>query len=83
LDDLPPEDRKAKYTSQTAIEIGKILGVSPALVDNALRGTIAGSADYVTDAGDFIINQVREWNGEAIPERPRALWIYLLLGHFL
>ena len=73
LDDLPPEERKAMYTSQTAIEIGKILGVSPALVDNALRGTIAGSADYVTDAGDFIINQVKEWNGEAIPERPTSI----------
>jgi hypothetical protein len=73
LDDLPPEERKAKYTSQTAIEVGKILDVSPALVDNALRGLIAGSADYVTDASDFIINEVRKWNGESIPEKPSSI----------
>jgi len=73
LDDLPPEDRKQKYTSDTAAELGKIFNVSPAIIDNTLRGLIAGSADYVTDASDFLIKQVREWNGEAIPERPSTI----------
>lgn len=73
LNDLPPEERKQKYTSDTAAELGKIFNVSPAIIDNTLRGLIAGSADYVTDASDFLIKQVREWNGEAIPEKPSAI----------
>lgn len=70
MDILEPEERKQKFTSETAILIGEQLGVSPAIVDNTLRGTLAGSAKYITDAGDIIINQVKEWNGETIPERP-------------
>jgi hypothetical protein len=70
MDDLAPEERKTKGTSETAVEVGKLLGVSPAKVDNTLRGLIAGSSRYVTDAGDFIINKVKEYNNEEIPEKP-------------
>ena len=72
MDDLPPEERKTRYGSRSAEEIGNILGVSPAKVDNALRGTLAGSAQYVTDAGDYILNEVDKWNGEEIPARPTS-----------
>ena len=72
MEDLPPEERKAKYTSRSADEIGKILGVSPAKVDNTLRGLLAGSAQYVTTAGDFILNEASKWNGEEIPARPTS-----------
>ena len=70
MDDLAPEERKTKGTSETAVEVGKLLGVSPAKVDNTLRGLIAGSAQYVTGAGDAIINAVKEYNEEDIPEKP-------------
>jgi hypothetical protein len=70
MDDLAPEERKTKGTSETAVEVGKLLGVSPAKIDNTLRGLIAGSSRYVTDAGDFIINKVKEYNNEEIPEKP-------------
>lgn len=70
MDDLAPEERKTKGTSETAVEVGKLLGVSPAKVDNTLRGLIAGSAQYVTGAGDAIINAVKEYNGEDIPAKP-------------
>ena len=73
MERLEPEQRKNKYTSDTATEIGSLFGVSPALVDNALRGSIAGSAQYVTDAGDKILKQVKEWNGQEIPDRPETL----------
>jgi hypothetical protein len=76
MDDLPPEERKTRYGSRSAEEIGKILGVSPAKVDNALRGTLAGSAQYVTDAGDYILNEVDKWNGEEIPARPTSPYGY-------
>ena len=72
MDDLPPEERKTKGTSEVAQELGDLLKVSPAKIDNALRGSLAGSAQYLTDAGDFIINEVRKWNGEEIPADPTS-----------
>jgi hypothetical protein len=72
MERLDPEFQSNKYTSETAKLIGKKLDMSPAIVDNTLRGTLAGSADYLTGAGDAIINQVREWNGETVPEKPKT-----------
>lgn len=65
-----PEERKNKYTTETADVVGRAIGVSPALVDNTLRGALAGSANYVTDAGDAVFNAVKKWNGEDVPEKP-------------
>jgi hypothetical protein len=70
MESLTPEQRYTKYTSETAKAIGKQLDISPAKIDNALRGTIAGSASWVTGAGDFILNQVKKWNNEDIIEKP-------------
>lgn len=72
LDDLPPEMRETKYTSETAKLLGKKLNYSPAKIDNAIRGTFATSGQYIMDAGDMILNKVREYNGEAIPEQPTS-----------
>ncbi len=72
LDSLPPEMRETKYTSETAKLIGKQLNYSPAKIDNAIRGTLATSGQYVMDAGDYIINEVRKYNGETIPEKPSS-----------
>lgn len=70
MDRLEPEKRANKYTSETARELGELLGVSPAIIDNSLRGQLAGTADYITDATDSILNSVKEWNGETLPEKP-------------
>lgn len=70
MDRLETERRANKYTSETARAIGGLLGISPAVVDNSIRGQLAGSAEYATDASDFILNSVKKWNGEALPEKP-------------
>jgi hypothetical protein len=70
MERLDPEKRANKYTSDTARLIGEKLGVSPAKVDNALRGQLAGSAEYATNAGDWILKQVKEWNGQTVPQKP-------------
>ncbi len=67
---LEPSERKNKYTSETANLIGEKFDVSPALVEHAVKGAIASSSRYLFDAGDSIINAVKKWNGEEIPERP-------------
>tara|TARA_R110000796_G_scaffold110905_1_gene222450 strand:+ start:1593 stop:6038 length:4446 start_codon:yes stop_codon:yes gene_type:complete len=72
MDTLSPEKRKTKGTSETAIALGKQFEMSPALVDNALRGTFASGAEYITDAGDIILNSVKKWNEEEIPETPTS-----------
>ncbi len=70
MDRLEPERRANKYTSETARALGGVLGVSPAVVDNSLRGQLAGAAEYATNASDFILKSVKKWNGETLPEEP-------------
>lgn len=72
LDNLPPEMRETKYTSETAKLLGKKLNYSPAKIDNAIRGVLSTSGQYAMDAGDYIINEVRKYNGETIPEEPKS-----------
>lgn len=73
LDQLEPAERKRKYTSETAQLIGQKFNISPAKIENALSGSIGTSAKYVTDAGDFLINSVKQYNGEEINEKPSSL----------
>ena len=72
MDKLPPELRKTSGTSMTAEELGKVLNYSPAKIDNIIRNTFATSGPYITDAGDFLLKQVKEWNGEEFAEDPTS-----------
>ena len=72
MDDLPPEERKTSGTSLTAQELGKVFNYSPAKIDNLIRGTFATSGSYITDAGDILLQKVKEWNGEEFPEAPTS-----------
>lgn len=72
MDDLPPEERKTAGTSLTAQELGKVFNYSPAKIDNLIRGTFATSGPYITDAGDILLEKVKEWNGEEFPEDPTS-----------
>ena len=62
LDDLEPELRKGPGSSLTAVEIGKFLNVSPYQIDTTLKGLFAGSAKYLTGAGDLILQQTKDAN---------------------
>lgn len=64
------EDKTNAYDSQTSKLLGKELDLSPALIDNAVGTQFGGAGRYVMDAGDTVINQVRKWNGEEVPEQP-------------
>ena len=70
MDSLPQEERATKYQSETAMLLGELSGQSPAIIENAIRGFLATSTPYVLGAGDYLINSVKEWNGEDIPEQP-------------
>lgn len=70
MEKLDPEMQSSKYTSETAKFLGEKLGVSPAKIENTLRGQLAGASDYVTGAGDLILDKVKEWNGEKNVDKP-------------
>ena len=70
LSRLKPEDRANKYTSETSKIIGKELGVSPAVLDNLVRGQLASAGAYGLQASDAIMKAVKEYNGETIAEKP-------------
>lgn len=82
-DQKAPAKRFTKGTSETAKALGEQFEMSPALIDNALRGTFATGAVYMTDAGDYILNSIKEWNGEEIPEDPTSVMDIPLLRAFM
>ena len=55
---LPPEEQYATYTSETAKKLGKILGVSPAKVENLVQGITGGMGKYALDIGDIALKTV-------------------------
>lgn len=71
MDDLPPEQRFTDYTSETAKLLGEKLEYSPALIESAMKGSLATSANYVLGAGDFLINEVNKFNGDKLPQTPK------------
>ena len=72
MDKKLPSERKTAGTSLTAEELGKLFNYSPAKIDNIIRGTFATSGPYITDAGDILLQKVKEWNGEEFPEDPTS-----------
>jgi hypothetical protein len=82
LEDMPPEEQKTRYTSEIAMAVGEKLNYSPAKIDKIVTGLTGGSGQYVLDAGDLIVNQVKKWNGEDIAERPARLADRPLIGNF-
>ena len=70
MEDLPPEQRKNAYTSQTAQFLGESVGQSPAQIENAIRAQFGGLGGYGLKAGDAMIDQVKRWNDVPVAEKP-------------
>ncbi len=70
MDRYEASERKNKYNSETAKAVGSALNVSPGVVDNTVRGVLAGAGTYATDAVDQIIKGIKKFNGEPLPARP-------------
>ncbi len=83
MDDFEPELRATPYTSETARALGEKFNISPVKVDFALRGTFASTSKYITGAGDLILNQIREFNGQEYSARPSSNLDVPILGSFL
>lgn len=70
MEDLPPDQRKNSYTSQTAQFLGESIGQSPAQIESAIRAQFGGLGGYALKSGDAIIDQVKKWNDVPVAEKP-------------
>lgn len=73
MNSLEPSLRANKFNSETSKILGEKLNISPAKIDHTIGSLLGTSGRYLTDAGDLIINSVREFNGEKTPEKVKTL----------
>jgi hypothetical protein len=59
--DLPPEQQKSRWTSETAIEIAKHTEIPAAKVDSLIYGYSAGMGKYATQISDPGVKEWRRW----------------------
>lgn len=57
-EDLPAFAQYTEYTSETAKTLGRWFNLSPAKIDNVIRGYFAGLGRYAVDATDDILRAV-------------------------
>ena len=69
-ENLPPFMQYGKYTTETAKELGKAIGYSPAKLENLIRGVTGGAGQYALEASDLAMGALgrkvegkrpREW----------------------
>lgn len=73
MNSLEPSLRANKFNSETSKLLGEKLNISPAKIDHTISSLLGTSGKYLTDAGDLMINSVREFNGEETPEKVKTL----------
>jgi len=56
---LPASERYSKYTGETWRELGKLLGMSPADLENIFRGYTAGLGQYATRVSDSLVRSMK------------------------
>lgn len=67
-------EQYTKYTSETSREIGKVTGLSPAKIDNLIRGYTGTSGAYGLQASDAMVRAIKEAKGERVqPKKPSEL----------
>lgn len=69
MNNLEPSMRANKFNSETSKWLGEKLNMSPAKIDHTISSLLGTSGKYLTDAGDLMINSVREFNGEEINKK--------------
>lgn len=72
MNNLEPSLRANKFNSETSKLLGEKLNMSPAKIDHAINSLLGTSGKYLTDAGDLMIDSVREFNGEETNEKVRT-----------
>lgn len=82
LNQYEPKERYTKSTTETAKLLGEKLNMSPALIENAIRGQFGGAGMHVVNLGDVLIDVVKKASGETINERPYDINRYPVVKGF-
>ena len=83
MEKLDPEFRATRGTSETAKFLGEELGLSPIGIEQFTKNVLGTTSQYLTGAGDKILSQVREMNGELQNEKPESNRRNLITKGFL
>lgn len=82
--DLLPPQQYNRFTTETAKALGQKLNYSPAKIENFVQGYFGGSGQYALQAGDKLLNAIRQAKGEEVPgKRPADLADYPLAKGFV
>jgi hypothetical protein len=73
LNQYSPKERYNKNTSETAKLLGEKLDMSPALIENAIRGQFGNAGKYALDVGDAMQDGIKKLLGEEVNERPKDI----------
>lgn len=77
--DLEKELQSNRYTTETSKMLGEQFNISPAVIDNSVRGWFGGLGMYGMQGSDFLIKEIKKEQGHEIVERPKELADYPLL----
>jgi len=83
MEKLDPEFRATRGTSETAKFLGEELGLSPIGIEQFTKNVLGTTSQYLTGAGDKILSQVREMNGELQNAKPESNRRNLITKGFL
>ena len=83
MEKLDPEFRATRGTSETAKFLGEELGLSPMGIEQFTKNVLGTTSQYLTGAGDKILSQVREMNGELQNAKPESNRRNLITKGFL
>jgi len=73
MDIYEPKFRSNAGTSETAKIAGDVINMSPAKIDNVIRGLFGGLGTYATQALDLTIKAAQKAQGKEIPQEPFSL----------
>jgi len=82
LQDLPPEAQYTRTTSEIAKGLGDLLNVSPAKVDNLIKGYFAGLGQYINSGVEKVLEKTGI-NPPRVPEPSDTLADFPVLKAFV
>ena len=89
---IVPEDKKdlkapyqySRYTSEAAKTLGEHLDMSPAKIENLIKGWTGGSGQYALQGVDALTAAIKAAQGQpAVPKRPKELADYPVVKGFV
>lgn len=82
-EELEPFMQFNKNTSTSAKELGEILNMSPAKIDNTIRGYLGSTGKYALETSDFLVHGIKRSAGEKVVEPPTDITDWPFVRRFV